>query len=125
MDRICRDFTSRVASLGFRRTNNRSRVWIRPGSELIASIYFHRLGSTYGSPRNNSVDIRVHFAVRNLDGNRASGDQLLSDRVRDSRGYAYHLRFNALSGSTYDRCLEDLVRITLEHGLPWFEQRGV
>jgi hypothetical protein len=24
----------------------------------------------------------------------------------------------------YDRCLEDLLRVTREHGLPWFERNG-
>jgi hypothetical protein len=124
MDRVCRDFTDRVAPLGFRRTNSRGRTWIRRGTKLVACIYLHRSGSTYGAPRNNSVDIRVHFSTQLLDGSPGSPDQLLSDHVRDSQGYAYHLRFNALSWSTYDRCLEDLMRITHEHGLPWFGQHG-
>ncbi len=38
-------------------------------------------------------------------------------RIRAGR---YHLRFNAKSGDTYDRCLDDLVRFVKEHGEPWF-----
>lgn len=124
MERMCCDFTERVAPLGFIRTKSRSRVWVRRGVELDACIYFHRRGSTYGSPINNSVAIRVHFSVQKPDGSPTHHDQLLSDQVRDDRGYAYHLRFNALSGSSYDRCLEGLVRITHEHGLSWFQKNG-
>jgi hypothetical protein len=34
----------------------------------------------------------------------------------------YHLRFNAATESTFDRCIQDLVRFVDEHGLPWFNQ---
>jgi hypothetical protein len=122
MDRVCFDFTKLVASLGFVRSNSRSRAWAHRGDRLVRVICFHRSGSTYGAPINNSVNIRVHFSLQNFDGSPTSHDQLTSDEVRDSKGYAYHLRFNALTWSTYDRCLEDLLRITREHGLPWFEQ---
>jgi len=124
MDRVCRDFTQLVAPLGFRRTNSRSRTWERRTDQSVQVIYFHRGGSTYGAPINRSVDIRIHFSVQTIDGTTAGGAQLLSDPLRDSGGRAYHLRFNAESGSMYDRCLEDLLRVTREHGLPWFEQNG-
>jgi hypothetical protein len=124
MDRVCRDFTQAVVPLGFRRTNSRSRCWERRTDRLVQVIYFHRSGSTYGAPINHSVDLRVHFSLQTFDGTPAGRDQLDSDRVRDSRGYAYHLRFNADTWSMYDRCLEDLLRVTREHGLPWFERNG-
>ena len=124
MLRVCSDFTKLVASLGFRRTNSRSRAWAKCTDRLMHVIYFHRCGSTYGAPISNTVDIRVHFSFQNFDGSPASTGQLTSEKVRDSRGYAYHLRFNAMSWSMYERCLEDLIRITKEHGLPWFQQHG-
>lgn len=124
MDRVCRDFTQLVFPLGFRRTNSRSRSWEQRTDQSVRVIYFHRGGSTYGAPINHSVDIRVHFSLNLLDRTPAGRDQLDSDRVRDSRGYAYHLRFNAETWSMYERCLEDLLRVTREHGLPWFEQNG-
>lgn len=124
MARLCADFTKRVAPLGFVRTNSRSREWILQRQTHTWSIYFHRSGSTYGAPRNNSIDIRVHFSVRQIDGSSEHRDQLTSSSLRDDRGYAYHLRFNALSWSTYDRCLDDLLRVTNEHGVPWFERHG-
>jgi len=122
MARLCRDFTQLIAPLGFRRTNSRSRSWEHRTDRFVRLIYFHRGASTYGAPINHSVDIRVQFSLQTFDGKPAGRDQLDSDRIRDSRGYAYHLRFNAETWSMYDRCLEDLLRVTREHGLPWFEQ---
>lgn len=124
MDRVCRDFTQLVAPLGFRRTNIRGRSWEHRTTRLAQVIYFHRSGSTYGAPISHEVEIRAHFFLQTFDGTTACRDQLDSARFRDSRGYAYHLRFNAHSWSMYDRCLEDLLRVTREHGLPWFEQNG-
>jgi hypothetical protein len=120
--RVCADFTKLITPLGFIRKNSRSRTWNRQINGLVDVIYFHRSGSSYGAPRNNSIDIRVHFSLQNVDGSPSSQEQLISDRVRDDRGYTYHLRFNALTWSTYDRCLEDLLRITRERGLPWYEK---
>jgi hypothetical protein len=125
-DRVCDDFTTLVAPIGFKRTKAKSRAWHRQAGGLIDQIYFHRSGSSYGAPLNNSIDIRVHFSTHSVDAkppfplNGAS-----SDRLRDDRGYAYHLRFNALTWSTYERCLADLVRITNDHGLPWFSSQTV
>ena len=124
MARVCRDFTERIAPLGFRRTNSRSRAWQRRTERFVLEIYFHRFGSTYGAPISHDVHIRVHFSLKAVDGKPVGEGQLTSDKLRDGRGYAYHLRFNALSWSMYDRCLDDLVRVTREHGLPWFEQNG-
>jgi hypothetical protein len=125
MARVCRDFTQAVAPLGFRRTNNRSRSWERRSDRFVQVIYFHRCGSTYGAPISHGVDLRIHYSVQNSDGTPAGRDQLISERLRDSLGRAYHLSFNSKSGSMYDRCLEDLLRVTREHGLPWFERNGV
>lgn len=122
MARACRDFTERIGPYGFRRTNSRSRAWERQGERFIHVIYFHRRGSSYGAPYNHDVDIRVHFSLQNLNGEPAGASGLTSEHIRDQRGYAYHLRFNALSWSMYDRCLDDLIRLTREHGLSWFER---
>src|SRR6185369_5477847 len=120
MDRVCKDFTVLIAPLGFVRTNARGRAWTRFGSRLRHVVYFHRVGSSYGAPRNNSVSILVNFSFQDEEGLPVRIDPLTSNMVRDERGYAYHLRFNAVTGSTYQRCLDDLIRVTKEHGLPWF-----
>lgn len=124
MDRVCHDFTQLVAPLGFRRTNSRSRSWEHRTDRFVQVICFHRGGSTYGAPINHGVDLRVHFTLQNSDGTPAGDEQLISDPLRDSGGKAYHLRFNAESWSMYDRCLQDLLRVTRDHGLPWFARMG-
>ena len=119
-ERARKDFDRVVQPLGFKRV--KKSVWSRPVKSMCEFVYLHRDGSSYGAPLNASVDIRVHFAfgksVATLALNGPS-----SDALRDSRGYAYHLRFNASSWSTYDRCIADLERVVKDHGLPWFAQR--
>ena len=124
MTRVCRDFTELITPLGFRRTNSRSRAWQRDANGTLWEIHFHRGGSSYGAPISHQIDIRVHYWLRSSDGDRIGGNGINSDKLRDSRGYAYHLRFNALSWSMYERCLDDLMRVTREHGMPWFELNG-
>jgi hypothetical protein len=111
-----------ASTYGFRRTKKRD--WSRPSGEYVEIIHLHRRGSSYGAPINTSVHIRVHFA-RTLAGAPAVLNGPSSELARDARGYAYHLRFNASSWSTYDRCIVDLERIVKEHGLPWFEEARV
>jgi hypothetical protein len=67
------------------------------------------------------VDIRVHFGIRVLNDRfeTAALNGPFSDAALTRAG-RYHLRFNAKSGSTYDRCVDDLVRFVLEQGEPWF-----
>ena len=125
MERACNDFADRLEPLGFKRKNNRGRTWTRSGADGRACIHLHRSGCSYGSPRNNSIDIRVELSIEPLDPNAAYRGQLTSEQVRDARGYAYHLRFNAFTWSTYDRCIDDFERFIRERGLPWFKQHGV
>jgi len=120
VERACKDFTARVIPLGFDRT--KKMFWTRRQSLTVDFIHFHRHGSTYGAPRNFSVDIRVHFGIRVLNdsfvGAALNGPWSDATRVRAGR---YHLRFNAKSGDTYDRCIDDLLRFVVDHGEPWFE----
>lgn len=121
LERACRDFTARVEPLNFRRTLK--MFWTRRRPLTVDFIHFHRSGSTYGAPRTASVDIRVHFGIRVLnDGFVAAalnGPQSDAGRLHAGR---YHLRFNAETGSTYDRCIDDLARFVVEHGEPWFQR---
>ncbi|HET9157850.1 MAG TPA: hypothetical protein VFN91_14350, partial [Myxococcaceae bacterium] len=116
--RACRDFTERVAPLGFRHT--RRTLWPRPRFPTIQYVYFHRSGSTYGAPRNHSVMIRVHFGIAVVGCGTEQGLTGPSSDAAHTVAGRYHLRFNAKSWSTYDRCIEDLVRFVLEVGEPWF-----
>jgi len=121
LEKACREFTERIAFLGFSRT--KKMFWTREHECTADFIHFHRSGSSYGAPRNFSVDIRVHFGIRVLNDtfegaalNGPSSDASLT------RAGNYHLRFNAKSGSTYDRCIDDLVRFIIEQGEPWFNR---
>lgn len=123
-NRVCADFTKQMKRYGFSRY--RTRFWIHSADGWVDLIHFHRYGVSYGAPLNSSLSIRVHFASHpneipdpiHLNG--PSSHELI-----DSSGGTYHLEFDALSWDTYDRCLEDLVRVTLDHGLPWFASQHV
>jgi hypothetical protein len=118
-ERACRDFSIRIEALGFQRTLK--MAWTRQHPFTVDVVYFHRHGSTYGAPITASVDFRVEFSIRVLSDDFTVIAGPVSDpgTLRDGR---YHLRFNAETGSTYDRCLEDLVRFVREQGDPWFEK---
>lgn len=120
LERACKDFTARVAPLGFHRT--KKMFWTRRQPLTVDFIHFHRHGSTYGAPINFSVDIRIHFGVRVLNDSFAAAalNGPLSDPGR-SRSGGYHLQFNAVSGDTFERCIDDLARFVVEQGEPWFD----
>ena len=121
MERVCKEFSARISELGFQRT--KKKIWTRRQTFTVDFIHFHRDGCSYGRPLNFSVSIRVHFGIRVLNDNFPAPalNGPLSD-VEKTRSGNYHLRFNAQTGSTYDRCLEDLVRFVVEQGEPWFQE---
>ncbi|MFC0019009.1 DUF4304 domain-containing protein [Roseibacillus persicicus] len=121
LEKACEEFTVRVMPLGFSRT--KKMFWTREQPHVVEFIHFHRSGSSYGAAINFSVDIRVHFGIRVLNDNcdSASLNGPFSDPTLTREG-RYHLRFNAKTGSTYDRCVGDLVRFVAERGEPWFHQ---
>jgi len=84
-------------------------------------IHLHQSGSSYGAPINNSVSFRLHIGRRELNDNR-DYIHLNGPCTDDAEYYSgrYHLRFNAKSGSTFDRCLDDLERFVINVGEPWF-----
>jgi hypothetical protein len=121
LERACRDFTIRVEPLGFRRTLK--MFWTRRHPLTVDFIHFHRSGSSYGAPRAASVDVHVQFGIRVLNDDfiaaAPNGPQSDAGTLRAGR---YHLRFNAETGSTYDRCLDDLARFVVEQGESWFQR---
>jgi hypothetical protein len=123
MAKLCNDFTERIAQFGFKRKNSRSRSWVRHSEEFVEEVCFYRHGSSRGGPPySNSVDIGVEFLVKTPEG---TVKEFLRDHLlRDSRGYCYHTRFNALTWSTYDKCVDDLMRLMNDHGFPWFKTHG-
>ena len=121
LEKACREFTERIVSSGFSRT--KKMFWTREHPHTVDFIYFNRSGSSYGAPLNFSVDVRMDFGIRVL--NDTSDAVALNGPSSDPRiihAGNYHLRFNAKSGSTYDRCVDDLVRFVVEQGEPWFNR---
>jgi len=121
LEKACKEFTTRVAPLGFRRT--KKMFWTRRNSHTVEFIHFFRCGSSYGAPRTASVSIRVHLGIRILNDTfvapALNGPVSDIERTRSGR---YHLRFNAISGDTFERCIDDLERFVLEQGEPWFRK---
>jgi len=121
LEKACREFTARVEPLGFQRTLK--MFWTRRHPLTVDLIHFHRHGSTYGAPRTASVGIRIHFGIRVLNDDfiaaALNGPQSDAGTLRAGR---YHLRFNAETGSTFDRCVDDLARFVVEQGEPWFQR---
>src|SRR5262245_25242714 len=94
MQRVCKDFSSRIASSDFRKAGR--RLWARINACTAESIHFHRGGSSYGAPINASVHIRVTLGIHVLnDLEPGYGISINSDQIRRPNGYAYHYRFNA------------------------------
>ncbi|MEQ1839203.1 MAG: hypothetical protein ABL994_02235 [Verrucomicrobiales bacterium] len=121
LEKACREFTERIVPYGFLRT--KKMFWTRENSHTIDFIHFHQSGSTYGAAINFSVDIRVHFGIRVLnDTFEAVGLNGPFSDATLTRAGQYHLRFNSKSGSTYDRCVNDLIRFSVEQGEPWFSR---
>lgn len=121
LESACKEFTAAVLPLGFVRT--KKMFWVRRRGNAVEFIHLHRLGSSYGAAINASVSIRVHFGIRVLNDSfpAAALNGPSSDSASTLAG-RYHLRFNAATGSTFDRCVQDLVRFVEEYGLPWFRQ---
>lgn len=121
LESACKEFTTAALPSGFVRT--KKMFWTRRREHTVEFIHFHRSGSSYGGPINASVSIRVHFGIRvlndtfpaaALNGPNSDAGVALAGR--------YHLRFNAATGSTFDRCVQDLMRFLSEQGQPWFEK---
>lgn len=121
MKKLCADFDHRVAPLGFAKSG--SRLWSRENGSTVEHIHLHRRGSSYGAPRNASVDIRVELSIETFGAPRASDRLVFSDDFRKPDGYAYHHRFNAQTWSTYERCLDELSQFIVEVAEPWFQGR--
>lgn len=118
-ERLCSDFTDRVARLGFSR--GRKVFWSRPRSLTADVLHFHRMGISYGAPSSATVDVRIHLAIRVLNDDAASV-ALNGPSSRDYLAHrpGYHLSFNARSFSQFDRCLLDAVRFLGEQAESWF-----
>jgi len=119
-DQVCREFTTRLDSMGFSRT--RKKFWTRRHPLTVDFIHLHRGGISYGQPIRAVVSYRVHFGIRLLN----SSFEALALNGPDSDPFSfserYHMQFNAKSFSMFDRCVNDLVRFVEKYGQPWFQK---
>lgn len=116
------DITARLSELGFVKT--KKWQWVRVKDGAADFVHVHRSGSSYGGPINYSVSFRVHCGNRQLS-DTFEALALNGPNTDDSEfwGMRLHLRFNAKSGSTYDRCIDDLIRFVKEVGEPWYMEQ--
>jgi hypothetical protein len=121
LERACQAFTVRLAPLGFVRT--KKMFWTKLHPYTVDFIHLFRCGSSYGAPINYSVSLELQCGIRVLndtfDAAAMNGPSSDPERSREGR---YHLRFNAQTGSTFERCVDDLVRFVGEQGEPWFRR---
>lgn len=124
VERLCKDFTAMLLPMGFRRTTSKSKFWRRANGNIVEQIHMQRSGSGR-APINSTVSVEVCFSTHPASAQPPFAlNGPCSSKLKNSAGYHYHLRFNALTWSTYDRCIADLERVLLEHGLPWFSRPG-
>jgi hypothetical protein len=122
MKRVCSAFTLIVQPLGFKRGNGRK--WVRLFDGFEETIYLSRSGATYGAPYSPSISIQLDLiSVCAANQARSYLDHHTINMMKRSNGYGYHHRFNAKTGSTYDRCLQDLGLFLAEAADPWFESQ--
>jgi hypothetical protein len=117
-EEACVAFSREVERLGFERT--RKKFWVRLDAYTADVLHLHRGGISHGAPSNASVSLRLQLAIRVLNDSFPSVH--LNGPATDgatSEG-RYHLRFNAESLDSFDRCVRDLARYVREIGEPWF-----
>lgn len=124
MKRVCSAFTTIVQPLTFKRGTGRK--WTRHIDGFEESIYASRSGDTYGARHSPSISLNIALvSIRVSDKKRATLDRYAAQLLRRHTGYCYHHRFNAETGSTFDRCLDELALFIAEVAEPWFaEQRS-
>lgn len=124
MMRVCRAFTHIAQPLAFKKGNGRK--WTRRLEGFQETIFISRSGATYGAPHSKSISLQLDLvSIRLSDQSSAYLSHHDIQLIRRANGYCYHHRFNAETGSTYDRCLEELRLFIVELAEPWFaEQRS-
>lgn len=121
MKRVCSEFTKILQPSGFKRGKRRS--WVRVNGETEETIYVSRSGASYGAPYSASISLRLDLASRKgIDGPRNHLHHHDINMMKRATGFGYHHRFNAQSGSTYDRCIDELELFMREVGEPWFAE---
>jgi hypothetical protein len=120
VERACLAFTDAIAVRGFVRT--KKMLWVRRGSLAADIVHLHRRGSSYGRPLNASVDFRIHLGIRVLmeESTPLALNGPFSDEGR-FHAARYHMRFNAKTGDSFERCVADLARFVGD-AENWFDR---
>jgi hypothetical protein len=122
MKQVCSAFTTYVQPLGFKRGSGRK--WLRKIDGFDELIAISRSGATYGAPYSASISLQLDLlSTRIVDGDRVHLSHHDTGMIRRQTGYCYHHRFNAETGSTYERCLQELDLFIEEVAEPWFIER--
>lgn len=120
IERASADLSARLAHRGFERS--KKRIWTRALEHHADFVILECEGSTYGAPLDCGVSLELSCGIRILNDSfealALNGPRSDAKRTREGR---YHLRFDAKSGSTYERCIDDLERFVVDEGEPWFE----
>lgn len=126
--RFIGDLSTRLGPAGF--VHAKKMLWVRVEHGVAHFIHLQRDGSSYGPPIDASVSFRIHLGVRMLE----DADPALhlngpTSNEAAHRHARYHLRFNARTGSMYERTLDDAERFVRDVGGAWFarseNRRGV
>lgn len=122
IDKAAAEFTEKIVSLGFTRT--KKWFWVSEGENSADFIHLHLDGISYSTPLSYSVSFRVHCGFRSYEDEfealALNGPCSTGIEAREKK---YHHRFNTKSGSTYERCIDDLVKFVEEVGIPWFKNQ--
>jgi hypothetical protein len=114
------ELTDRFEKLGFKK--GKKKFWYRIKNLSIDFIHIHISGSSYGAIVNSSVSFRIHCGNRILnDTFEALALNGPNSDSPDTSNKKYHLRFNAETGSTYERCVDDIEKFIIEFGEPWYK----
>jgi len=121
MKRVCSAFTKIVQPLGFKRGNGRK--WTRQFNGFEETVFVSRSGATYGAPFSASISLQLDLSsIRVSDKMSTHLSHHTTQLMRRPTGYCYHHRFNAETGSTYERCLQELGFFVAEVAEPWFAE---
>jgi hypothetical protein len=115
-DRACTAFTEKAAPLGFAHT--RSLYWTRPSAFTADVIQLSRSDPSDGRALNEYIDITIAAAVRVL--NDPAGT-VTANGPTSATTRGYFLRFGSASEPTFARVINELLRFTSDHALPFFE----
>lgn len=119
ISRLMKLIEPRLSALGY--SPAKKYHWVKERQHSAIFVILQRQGSTYGGPTSASISLDVSAGVRvfNSDFPALALNGPQSGRAERSDGLKFHTRFNARSGSQFERTCEDIVRFVSEIVEPW------